>query len=293
MIRFRELGFHTFEEYAKEFFNSLLNTTKTYEYFVDWQKVKDNVKKYLNEISLLNSLTKVGKSKRKEYLNSLLNEYPKVIEVIPLLIAERVKNGIVDIFDTSLEKFIRFQFIPNKINSKIIPRIIEFCIKTGIIDLFDEVKDIYDYLLGIEVGIDTNARKNRSGEIFEKMCQQKIKSFISTKYKIVNNDSNFSLYSEKVKVHDIVIYKDDKPILVIECSFYNVPGSKPISTAESYIEMYKEAKKQKIEFLWVTDGPAWRKEGMKKHLDKTMRELDWVLNFKMLKLVEKILKYIP
>lgn len=42
-------------------------------------------------------------------------------------------------------------------------------------NLFEQIKDIHDYLLGVEVGIDTNTGKNRSGDIFERMCQKKIK----------------------------------------------------------------------------------------------------------------------
>ena len=292
MAKYKELGFSDFDEYAEHFFDMLLPTNKTYEYFVDWNKVKNSVNKYLDELSLLNSLTKVVVSQRGKHMYSLLIKYPQIVEAIPLLIAERVKNGRIDIFDPELEKFLIFEFKRSKVSKKTIPIIIEFCIKTGIMDLFQEVKDIHDYLLGVEVGIDTNARKNRSGEIFEKMCQKKIKRLIGKNYKIVNNDSDFSLYPivkkgrSKGKTHDIVVYKDDTPVLIVECNFYNVPGSKPISIAESYIEMHRVAKENKVEFLWVTDGPAWHK--MREPLLRSMKEIDWVLNFRMLKLITRI-----
>ena len=294
MVRFKELGFSNFNDYTKRFFDTLLPTNKTYEYFVDWDKVKNAVNRYLDELSLLNSLTKVVASERGKHLHSLLTKYPQIVEVIPLLIAERVKNGRIDLFDPDMERFIVFEFNRSKVNKNTIPLIIEFCVKTGIMDLFQEVKDIHDYLLGVEVGIDTNARKNRSGDIFENMCQQKIKRLIGTKYETVNNDSNFSLYpivtkgKSKGKTHDIVVYKDNKPILIVECNFYNVTGSKPISIAESYIEMYRVAKEHKVEFLWITDGPAWHK--MKEPLLRSMKEIDWVLNFRMLNLIGRVLK---
>ena len=60
MVKFKELGFRDFKEYEDHFFNTLLPTNKTYEYFVDWDKVKSAINKYLDEISLLNSLTKVN-----------------------------------------------------------------------------------------------------------------------------------------------------------------------------------------------------------------------------------------
>jgi type II restriction enzyme len=296
MIRFKELGFRDFGDYLNHFFDTLLPSNKTYEYFVDWNKVKAVVNKYLDEISLLNSLTKVDVSSREERLSSLLIKYPKIIEVIPLLIAERVKNGKIDIFDPDLDQFLTLEFKPMKVSKSIIPQIIKFCIKTGIMNLFNEVKDIHDYLLGVEVGIDTNARKNRSGDIFEILCQNKIEKLIGSKYKLVNHDPNFSIYpivtkgKSKGKTHDIVIYRDKNPILIVECNFYNVTGSKPVSIAESYIEMYKVAKEDNVGFLWVTDGPAWHK--MKEPLIRSMKEIDWILNYRMLNLIRRIIKMI-
>ncbi len=294
MIKYNLLGFENFEKFQTYFFNTLLSSNKTYEYFVNWNKVKNAVMKYVNELSLLNSLTKIEPSRRKKHLYDLLIKYPQIIEVIPLLIAERVKNKKIDIFDPILEKFITFEFKPSKIKPDSISKIVQFCAKTGIIDLFGEIKDVHDYLLGIEVGLDTNARKNRSGEIFEKMCQNKIKKFLTSNYIPANNDPKFILYpiinkeKGRGKTHDIVIYKNKKPIAIVECNFYNVSGSKPVSISESYIEMYKVAKKHEINFVWVTDGPAWLK--MKEPLIRAMKEIEFILNFKMLNLIKKILR---
>ena len=294
MVKFKELGFVNFGSYVNHFFETLLPSNKTYEYFVDWGKVKSAVNKYLDELSLLNSLTKMDSTKRVERMYSLLLRYPQIVEVIPLLIAERVKNGKIDIFDPEIEKFLIFEFKQSKVNESTVQQIIDFCIKTGIMDLFQEVKDIHDYLLGVEVGIDTNARKNRSGDIFERMCQQKIRKLIGSKYSPLNNDPQFSLYpivtkgKSKGKTHDVVIYKNGRPVLIVECNFYNVTGSKPISIAESYIEMHRIAKEHNVEFLWVTDGPAWHK--MKEPLLRSMKEIDWILSYRMLELLREILK---
>ncbi|GBD38342.1 Type-2 restriction enzyme DpnII [bacterium HR37] len=293
MVRFKELGFKNFVEYRDYFFNTLLPSNKTYKYFVDWSKVKKVINRYLDEISLLNSLTKVNTKEREKRLCKLLLTYPKVVKVIPLLIAERVQKGKVDIFDTRNEEFVTIEFNPAKISREDVNKIIEFCVKSSVINLFQEVKDLHDYLLGVEVGLDTNARKNRSGYIFEEMCKQKIKRIIGGRYTIKSNDPSFSLYEvitkgkSKGKTHDFIIYKDSDPLLIVECNFYNVSGSKPVSISESYIEMHREAKKRGVNFLWITDGPAWHK--MKEPLLRSIKEMDWILNFRMLNLVEKIL----
>ena len=118
------------------------------------------------------------------------------------------------------------------------------------------------------------------------MCQQKIR-------RLIGEDRNFSLYPKSTgkrargKTHDVVIYKENKPILVIECSFYNVSGSKATSIAESYIEMSRVAKRSNVDFLWITDGPGWNY--MKEQLEIAMNSIDWVLNFRMLDRIERIL----
>lgn len=271
-------------------------SNKTYTYFVDWDKVKNNVHKYIDEISLLNSLTKIGSDQRAYHLRDLLRKYPQIVEVIPMLLAERAKNGRIDIFDEKLEEIVFFDFNRSTVNEESINKIVDFCYKTRIIDLFGEISDLHDYLLGVEVGSDTNARKNRSGTVFEKVVQQKISKLLdSNAYRSVYHDQSFSLYPvvslgrSKGKIHDITLYKNNALVLIVECSFYNGTGSKPAAISESYPEMSRAAKEQGMAFLWVTDGIGWRM--MKEPLMRSIQNLDWVLNYKMLNYIDRILPY--
>lgn len=284
MVRFRDLGFRNFSEYKDYFFRALLPSNKTYDYFVDWQKVKSNLRNYIEELSLLNSLTKIDKYEKEAYLKHLILNYPRILETIPLLIAERVQNGIITVFDDELMGILSFNFSQTGgLSEKYVDNIVKFCRKVGIIDLFNEVKDLYDYLLGVEVGLDSNARKNRSGKLFEKICIEKLKYILDHRFILKEQDA-----LTPQRKHDAIIYtKENKPLLVVECNFYNVEGSKPEAIAREYIGLYKDLKKKGIEFLWITDGPAWNK--MKNILENSMKELDWILNLKMLNLVSKIL----
>ena len=47
MIKYKKLGFKSLEEYTEHFFVTLLPSNKTYEYLVDWNKVKKGIHKYL------------------------------------------------------------------------------------------------------------------------------------------------------------------------------------------------------------------------------------------------------
>jgi len=289
MVRYHELGFKTFEEYFQTFLNTLLPTNKTYEYFVDWQKVKENVKNFKYQIFLLNSLRVVNNKKElKTEFKKLILKYPNVVQVLPLLIAERLKNGKLKILDPEIMDFIEYDFNKENITQEEAEKYVYFAEKTGITDLISKVKDIYDYLLGVEVGLDTNARKNRSGTIFEKLVFFSLEKCLpQNRIRLVNQDPNFSLYKrigkttkEQAKRHDFILYFNDTPKVIIEVNFYNSTGSKPISIAESYIKLSKEAQKHNVYFVWITDGPAWI--NMKEPLLRAMQEIDFVLNYRMI-----------
>lgn len=216
-----------------------------------------------------------------------------------MLIAERMKNSKIDLLDPEIEDFIAYEFDKKEISREEAGKYLYFSERVGILDLLIEVKDLYDYLIGVEVGIDTNARKNRSGEIFERLVYASLKRRLPSHIELIPQDSNFSLYrsigkspGEQAKRHDFVLYIDNKPKFILEANFYNTTGSKPISVAESYITLQREAKKLGIKFAWITDGKAWAM--MKEPLLRAMREIDYVLNFKMIprfcSYLEKIFK---
>jgi len=95
MVKYDILGFDSEDSYIDYFFETLLPTNQTYDYFVNWEKVKGNVLKCVNEISLLNALTKVKKEEREDKLTEIISKYPEVIPVIPLIIAIRQKNILI------------------------------------------------------------------------------------------------------------------------------------------------------------------------------------------------------
>ena len=67
---------------------------------------------------------------------------------------------------------------------------------------------------------------------------------------------------------------------MVECNFYSDTGSKPIETANAYIDFQRKVRELGLSFIWVTDGRAWRK--MMETIRETSREIDFVLNYKML-----------
>jgi len=152
-----------------EFIKTIVDTNRSYSFFVDWKKVISNAAKYRLEINILNSLLGSGDLKRD--LKVLLEKYPEVTQVIPILVAVRdLRLKIIEDFSATDVNIVQFDFTPQgKLSEGEIEKIINFCEKSGIFYLFADkhIKNLEDYIFGVEVGMDTNARKNRSGKAME------------------------------------------------------------------------------------------------------------------------------
>jgi type II restriction enzyme len=276
LVRYELLGFKSEKEFLEYFFNTLLETNWTYEYFVDWNKVKNNVKSYVKEICLLNALTKIDREDRESELKEIFLKYPETIKVIPLLIAVRESSiPILEISEKAIYKV--FDFTERMISPEEAEELVDFCRNVGIINLFSEINDLYAYLLGVEVGLDTNARKNRSGKIFEDLVELLLKRKLSgfPDLSISRNDDSFKI--SRKKNADFVIYYQGEPKVLIECNFYSESGSKPIETANAYIELQRKTKGKNMHFIWITDGRAWNE--MKNTINQVSKEIDFLLNY--------------
>lgn len=238
---------------------------------------------------MLGSLHGLNRGEAKERLGALLRKHPKILSLLPQLIAERVdrNKGIISIFDLEAEKYKEINFKPHLLMSEEIDQVVEFCEKTGLLEVLINVQNLRDYLFGVEVGIDTNSRKGRSGVFFQKMVEKVLSKNIPEYIRVSPQDNNFSLYKalgktrrQQAKKHDFVLYKGEKPIIVIEVNFYNDTGSKPIEIVRSYITLNRIAKEKGVTFVWITDGPAWKK--IREPLRRGMKEIEWVVNYSQL-----------
>lgn len=277
MVKYNIMGFKTENEYFDYFFETLLQTNWTYDYFVAWEKVKENVRKYVKEISLLNSLTKIKPEERKSELKELFINYPETIPVIPSIIAIREKSiAILEIGEKALYK--AFKFTRKRLSDEEAGDLVTFCEKVGILQLFGEINDLYAYLLGVEVGLDSNARKNRSGEIFQKLVGLLLKRKLGNISNLEIRAEDPSVIIKRRKRADFVIYFGGVPKIVVECNFYNTTGSKPIETANAYIDLQRKIREKRgIVFIWITDGPAWEK--MRQTVIQSFREIDFPMNY--------------
>ena len=117
-----------------------------------------------------------------------------------------------------------------------------------------------DYVFGVETGLDTNARKNRSGKITETLVAR-ILANAGIAYREQVSSQEFpaiaSVLGADQKVFDFAITVNAKTYL-IEVNFYSSGGSKLNEVARSYTDVAPKVNGvHGFEFVWITDGIGW------------------------------------
>lgn len=235
-----------------------------YKYYVDFEKVFKNVEAIKVPLNILNSL--IGVKNIEEEFRALIVKYPETLSCIPILIAKRE----LEILAGDEDGQINFSFIEQNCS---IDEYTDFMRKTGLFDLLQNhiVNNLVDYVSGVEVGLDSNARKNRGGHLMEDLVERYIQKAgyirdvnyfkemyihdIESKWGI--DLSSISNNGSAEKRFDFVIEGKDT-VYGIETNFYSSGGSKLNETARSYKTITLETKDLSyFKFVWFTDGQGW------------------------------------
>lgn len=248
-------------------------------YYIDFNKVYNNVEAIKIELNILNSL--ISSKNIEVDFENLIKKYPETLKCIPILLAVREyeifagENGDVKLYTFNKQ-------INTVEDYKLFMR------KTGLFDLLSNhiINNLYDYVTGVETGLDSNGRKNRGGHQMEDLVESYIQkagfkrdvnyfkemyvSEVSRKWNI--DLSAVSNQGKMEKRWDFVV-KTDNCIYLIETNFYGSSGSKLNETARSYKTIATEMKNIKgAKFVWFTDGAGWKSAA--RNLEETFDVLD-------------------
>lgn len=250
-----------FAEWLLTFTDSIAN----YKYYIDFETIYKNAEIYKVELNMLNSL--IGSQNIEQDFENLVKKYPEVLKCVPTLVAVRQTEIIV--LDDEGNKF-EYNFKNMNYN---VEQYTVFMRETGLFDLLEKhlINNLYDYVLGVECGLNSNARKNRGGHLMEDLVEkfiqragfEKDKTYFKEMYlqdieRRWKLDMSFiSNKNQATKRFDFVI-KTEKCIYGIETNFYASGGSKLNETARSYKMIAEEAERVVgFEFVWFTDGMGW------------------------------------
>ena len=269
-----------FAEWLLTFTDSISN----YKYYIDFETIYKNAEIYKVELNMMNSL--IGSENIEKDFEDLVHKYPEVLKCIPTLLAVRQTEIIVLDDDGN-----KFEYNFKKMNYDVSQYKV-FMKETGLFNLLQKhlVNNLYDYVLGVECGLNSNARKNRGGHLMEDVVERFIQKAgfrkdetyfkemylqdIERKWKL---DMSFiSNKNQSTKRFDFVI-KTDKCIYGIETNFYTSGGSKLNETARSYKMLAEESDKVVgFEFVWFTDGMGWI--SARNNLRETFDNMEYIYN---------------
>lgn len=264
------------------FISTLKNSIKTWDYFVNWNKVFSNSSEIEIILNKLNYL--LGKDDLKEEFIRLYSSNPDIVKAFPVLLAVREKE--LEIYDKEDKTSQFFNFYKK---DKSAEEYYEFFEKSGIIKLFKDkkIKNLVDYTIGVEVGLDSNGRKNRGGQLMESIVEAFVSDFCKEKSFEYIAQARATEIKEKwnliVKVDksersfDFAIFNPKtRNFKLVETNFYNGGGSKLKAVCGEFKSLYTELKEQNIDFIWVTDGLGWHTT--KRPLEETYNHNDYLFN---------------
>lgn len=280
------------DEVFTYFLNNLKPSNMLWSYFVNWEKVFENTSKIELALNSLNYL--IGKDDFDKAFKFLVKENPEIIKVIPALV---VRDGSKStkfkiLVDYTKKKLVYedYDFSRKDITDKDIENYLLFVKETGLKDLIvsRKIKNLVDYMIGVEAGLDSNGRKNRGGHSMEDIVGFFIADICKTKgYKYLKEAT-----SEKIKIEwgfDVPVDKSSrrydyvintgKELIIFETNFYGGGGSKLKSTAGEYRDLFNVLG-GKYKFVWITDGKGW--VGTSRPLRETFNHNDYIFSLDMI-----------
>lgn len=236
------------------FMSQLQETNQTLDFFCDFEKISQNVEDIKLSLCMLNSL--IGASDMRKAVETIWKRDKSAFNVMDILIAVR-SEGKKKVLD-NLGRCVVLDSMFRSVDG-----VMEYLEGTGLADIFRDkrINDLVDYVFGIETGLDTNARKNRSGHVMEGMVASILeKNGIEFRQEVYSSEwvSITQVLGDDEKRFDFVI-KTAKTTYLIEVNFYSGGGSKLNEVARAYSDIAPKINSVPgFEFVWITDGIGWK-----------------------------------
>lgn len=238
----------------KVFMSQLQETNQTLDFFCDFDKISLNVEDIKLSLCMLNSL--IGSTDMRKSVEVIWNRDRTAFDVMDILIAVRSegKKKVLDNLGNCVVLDSLFKSVDG---------VMEFLDTTGLTEVLQskKINDLVDYVFGIETGLDTNARKNRSGHVMEGMVARIFdKNGVEYRQEVYSSEwpSITDVLGDDEKRFDFVVKSSTRTYL-IEVNFYSSGGSKLNEVARSYSDIAPKINSVPgFEFVWITDGIGWK-----------------------------------
>ncbi|MDR0899661.1 MAG: type II restriction endonuclease [Lactobacillaceae bacterium] len=272
------------------FAKTLSSMPKPADYWIDFSNVEKNVKSIGPDIYTLDWL--IGKSEND--VRILFKERPELLKLVPKLLGirkDKLKGNILEV--DGFEEVYSLNF--NSIDFDGISYYLDFIEESGLSNMLTKglSKSIRDYYVGVEAGMDSNGRKNRSGKQGEEFLERSLNS-ISKKNNYFWNgqttsakvEKEYGLKLEKVfdnRRFDGSIYKPEiRKLYLFEINIFNSGGSKSKSASTEFQTLHERLSRGlNHQFVYITDGDGWKSD--QSHLKEAIEYIGYVFNTEMVR----------
>lgn len=283
-----QIGVDSADEVFEFFMANLNRSICIWDWFINWQKVYRNVDLLAVDLNTFNFVA--GSDDTEARMLTLLRKKPSLIRVIPILIACRLKSFVLltkfEVGDMSPESF-AFAFTDEPTAGQV-EAAVRFARESGVCEMLKRIKSVPDYVMGVEVGLDTNGRKNRTGTSMETIVGRLLKPVCEENgYGLLSSASPKRIKQEfgveirlatASRSFDFAIYTK-KRLFLIETNYYTGGGTKLKSVAGEFTELHSVLNEQGHSLIWLTDGQGWLTA--RGPLRDAFNRMDYVLNLKM------------
>ncbi|PYS82578.1 MAG: hypothetical protein DMF67_12390 [Acidobacteria bacterium] len=275
-------------------FEKFIGTLQNYfdaDYYVDWDKIFKRIENHRPELHLLSSLC--GAQDKRKMARRVLTDYPKVVTALPLLMACRNSVQLLDEKNESQVLTYSFPKQAKRLTEEEVEHYVRFLCDSRILALLERIESVPDYVTGVEVGMDTNGRKNRGGDCGVKAIYPSIEEALK-KFPFLRSrsEATFDFLSSQGCVlpeafrnmrWDWAFWVKDNSqrFVVMEVNHYGGGGSKLKAIARDYTERHNSLTSAGIGFVWVTDGLGWLKT--KNALREAFETIDYLVNVSLAK----------
>jgi len=285
---YKGLGLKTEDQVFEHLLGSLSDAIRTWDYFVNWDKVYKNVAELEVQLNIWNYL--IGKENFDEEFRSLVRRYPEIVKAIPSMVVRDGQNSQAYQVIQG-EEINRFDFSSPANSDEEVEKALNFVKASGLARLFGDsgIKNFVDYLIGVEAGVDSNGRKNRSGSGMESILEGKIASICDRRgWKYMEQASPEAIKQSwgvdfktglSSRRFDFAVLADGQ-VSVIEVNIYNGGGSKLKATAGEFTTLHQSLEPTPVKLIWVTDGKGWRTTA--RPLRDAFDKVDFVLNLSLI-----------
>lgn len=213
---------------------------------------------------------------------------------MPILIA--VRNKFWPILDHGTKELLEINYLFDPkidLDNKWKKEILNFFNISWLRWVFEnkDISNLHDYVFWVEVWLDTNARKNRTGKLMEDLVEDFIRNFCNNKWfeykeqatsKWMKDNWYIDVKSDKSdRRFDFTIFTWFK-VYVLETNYYNWWWSKLKSVAGEFSNLYHFLWKQDVKLIWITDWNWW--QTALRPLEEAYIAMEWnIYNIEMLR----------